>query len=191
MKSESSSSLVGGHLMERKKQFERFTELLDRNTITPDKRLLIFLLSFLASSLILVNDPSSEGLVTIIFLIPFVILLLALSVLVRQQRRDRWRFQERKLFQSRWGTLGIAALGFGLGELIYHYRAWFRYWLDQLWGALRSIDQPEKLVLVSLFLLGVILGFFVVRNWSKNQQDFVTSITAVLGAAFLATILPA
>ncbi|MGH9875645.1 MAG: hypothetical protein ACRD9S_24580, partial [Pyrinomonadaceae bacterium] len=40
-----------------------------------------------------------------------------------------------------------------------------------------------------LFLLGVILGFFVVRNWAKEQADFLNSLSAVLGGAFLATVL--
>jgi len=37
--------------------------------------------------------------------------------------------------------------------------------------------------------LGVILGFFVVRNWAKEQADFLSSLSAVLGGAFVATVL--
>jgi hypothetical protein len=162
-----------------------WTEWLDRNTITPDKKLLVFLLAFLASSLILVTKVLSEWWVAIIFLIPFALLLIALLWLVRQQTNESWKFKERKLFQSRWGTFGISALGFGLGALVYHYRAW----LVWLWVEFRKIDKLDEWTLVSLFLLGVILGFFVVRNWSKDQKDFITSLTAVFGAAFVSTIL--
>jgi hypothetical protein len=157
--------------------------MLDRNTIVSDKKLLIFVLSFLASSLILVTALLSEEKVALIFSIPFAILLIALWVLIRQQSSERWK--ERNLFQSRWGTLSISLVGFGLGALVYHNRAWFIW----LWYKFRKIDKPDEWLLVSLFLLGVMLGFFVVRNWAKEQKDFITSLTAVFGAAFISTLL--
>jgi hypothetical protein len=40
-----------------------------------------------------------------------------------------------------------------------------------------------------LFLLGIMPGFFVVRNWSKDQKEFINSLTAIFGAAFFSTIL--
>jgi hypothetical protein len=158
---------------------------LDRNAIVNDRKLLIIVLSFLASSLILVTGLLSEGTVTLLFLIPFLIFLVAVLVLVRQQLFDRWKFRERKLLQSRWGTLGMAVLGFGLGALIHNRRGWFH----SLGRQFNRLDTAEEWVLVSLFLLGVMLGFFVVRNWSKNQQEFIGSLTAALGAAFIATIV--
>ncbi|MDQ1610871.1 MAG: hypothetical protein QOG00_802 [Pyrinomonadaceae bacterium] len=158
---------------------------LDRNAIVDDRKVMIFFLSFIASMLILVTGLLSEGTVTLLFLIPFLIFLVAVLVLVRQPLFDRWKGQERKLLQSRWGTLGVAVFGFGFGALIHNRRGWFH----SLWEQLKRLDTSEEWVLVSLFLLGVMLGFFVVRNWSKNQQEFIGSLTAALGAAFLATIV--
>jgi hypothetical protein len=146
---------------------------------------LAFVLAFLASSLLLVSGLLSEKWTTFIFLAGFTTVLVAVMWLVRQQASDRWRFRERRLFQSRWGTLAVAALGFGLGILLHNRRLWFHW----LWAQFRRLDTSEEWVLVSLFLLGVMLGFFVVRNWSKNQQEFIGSLTAALGAAFLATIV--
>ncbi|MDQ1560534.1 MAG: hypothetical protein QOD32_3594 [Pyrinomonadaceae bacterium] len=158
---------------------------LDRNAIIDDRKVMIFFLSFIASMLILVTGLLSEGTVTLLFLIPFLIFLVAVLVLVRQPLFERWKGQEKKLLQSRWGTLGVAVLGFGFGALVHNRRGWFH----SLWAQLKRLDTSEEWVLVSLFLLGVMLGFFVVRNWSKNQQEFIGSLTAALGAAFLATIV--
>jgi hypothetical protein len=162
-----------------------WNERLDRNTIVSDKKILLFILSFMASSLILITDLLAEGTVARIFLLAFSILLIVVWLLVRQPLSHYWKFKERKLFQSRWGTFAVSVLGFGLGELVYHNRAWFIW----LWSEFRKIDRPDEWVLVSLFLLGVMLGFFIVRNWSKDQKDFITSLTAVFGAAFVSTIL--
>src|SRR5215212_8426995 len=162
-------------------------EWLDRSTIVSDKKALVFALSFLAASLIRITDWLSEQAVAVIFLIFFVLLLLFLWLLIREQESERWKYKGRALLQTRWGTLGTSVLGFGLGALAYHYRGWFIW----LWYEFRKIDKPDEWILVSLFLLGVMMGFFVVRNWSKNQQDFITSLTAALGAAFLATIMGA
>lgn len=169
----------------RQERSKWFNESLDRNTLILDNKLLIFLLSFLVASLLLVTNPSLEWWVALISLITFVFLLVVLLLLIRQQTGERWRFRERGVFESRWGLLGIATLGFGLGVLIYHNRAWFIW----LWQEFRKIDKLDEWTLVSLFLLGVILGVFVVRNWSKEQKDFITSLTAVFGAAFISTIL--
>lgn len=164
-----------------------FTEWLDRSTIVSDKKLLVFALSFLAACLARITDWLSERTVAIIFLIFFVVLLLFLWVLIREQEAEKWKYKGRALLQTRWGTLATSVLGFGVGALVYHYRTW----LIWLWHEFRKIDKPDEWILVSLFLLGVMMGFFVVRNWSKNQQDFIASLTAALGAAFLATIMGA
>jgi hypothetical protein len=156
-------------------------EWLYNPSTVPHKKTLSFMLGFLAALLSLSVRLMPEGYVAGIFLGAFVVLLLVL-LLVRPSP-----FRELKFDRSRSGIFSISVLGYGLGALVYHYRAW----LVWLWNDFREIDEPQEWILVSLFLLGVILGFFVVRNWSKNQQDFVTSLTAVLGAAFLSTILGA
>jgi hypothetical protein len=164
-----------------------YKEWLDRSTIISDKKLLVFTLSFMAACLVRITDWLSEKTVAIIFLVFFVFLLAFLWILIREHESEKWKYRGRALLQTRWGTLGTSVLGFGAGALVYHYRAWFIW----LWYEFRKIDKPDEWILVSLFLLGVMMGFFVVRNWSKSQQDFIASLTAALGAAFLATIMGA
>jgi hypothetical protein len=164
-----------------------FKEWLDRSTIVSDKKLLVFTLSFMAACLVRITDWLSEKTVAIIFLIFFVLLLIFLWILIREHESEKWKYRGRALLQTRWGTLGTSVLGFGAGVLVYHYRGW----LIWLWYEFRKIDKPDEWILVSLFLLGVMMGFFVVRNWSKTQQEFIASLTAALGAAFLATIMGA
>ncbi|MDQ1593327.1 MAG: hypothetical protein QOG71_3954 [Pyrinomonadaceae bacterium] len=156
----------------------------DRNTLVPDRPMLIFVLSFLGAILLRLAGVD-EPWVTGIFWLSFLGFLFMVLLLVRQQLSEKWKYKERKLFESRWGTLGIALLGFALGTLVYHNRAWFIW----LWEQFRRINRPDEWMLFSLFLLGVMLGFFVVRNWSKDQKDFVASLTAVFGAAFVSTLL--
>jgi hypothetical protein len=45
-------------------------------------------------------------------------------------------------------------------------------------------------MLAAFFLLGVILGFFVVRNWKQEQESFLKSMAAALGGAFATMIAP-
>jgi hypothetical protein len=106
-------------------------------------------------------------------------------------------FKERGLDQlAHWGVISLSLLGFGLGTLIYLLRDWGTWvWMEfregawWCWREFRLIDQPHEWLLTSLCLTGVILGFFVVRNWSKDQGDFVKSLTAVFGGAFVTTLL--
>jgi hypothetical protein len=84
-----------------------------------------------------------------------------------------------------WGMLVFVILGFGLGALIYLSRSWWIW----LWRKYRLIDQPHELLLEALFLIGVILGVFVVRNWGKEQKAFLESLSGVLGGTFVATVL--
>ncbi|MEN3335225.1 MAG: hypothetical protein V7641_4590 [Blastocatellia bacterium] len=84
-----------------------------------------------------------------------------------------------------WGFFAVIVLGFGLGALAFHYRLQIIW----LWERYRDINTWSRVILEALFLLGVILGFFVVRNWAKEQKDFVASLTAVLGGAFVASIV--
>ncbi|HXF40281.1 MAG TPA: DMT family transporter, partial [Blastocatellia bacterium] len=106
-------------------------------------------------------------------------------------------FKERGIDQlHRWGIISLALLGFGVGTLIYLLRQWgvwlwmeFREASSWLWMEFRKIDEPHEWLLTSFFLIGMILGFFVVRNWSKDQTDFVKSLTAVFGGAFVTTLI--
>jgi len=94
-------------------------------------------------------------------------------------------FKEILFDKSRWALFSIAVLGFGLGALLFHYRGW----LIWLWNQVLRIHTNQDVLLASLFLLGVIMGFFIVRNWSKDQKDFLTSLSAVLGGAFVSSII--
>src|ERR1041385_8084270 len=150
-----------------------------RDTVLPHKTLLCFLLGLIAALLPLATRVISESRVTWIFLGAFAFYLFSLLI-VRPSR-----FSNLRLSQTRWGLFSLFVVSYGLGALTYRYRAWFSW----LWSQFRRINEPYEWILVSLFLLGVVLGFFIVRNWNKDQKDFVGSLTAVLGAAFISTIL--
>ena len=148
-----------------------------RNTGIPYRNLIGLLLGFTAALLLLI----SGALTTFGVAVGFVSLLAAtlfILVVVRP-------YHEKKVDRFAWGLLVIVILGFGLGALEYQTRSWW-IWLGRKY---LSINTPPELLLEALFLLGVILGFFVVRNWAKEQKDFVSSLSAVLSGAFVATIL--
>jgi hypothetical protein len=94
-----------------------------------------------------------------------------------------WRLSDLvKSRRARWQTLLVVTLGYGVGMLAYWYRAKIS----------AAVDIPRtsgQVLYVALLFLGVIMGFFVVRNWSKDQKDFITSLTAVFGGAFIASFL--
>ena len=156
-----------------------FREWLVKNTIVPHKMLLSFLLGFIAARLPLSVDLVGQKRAAMVFWAAFGFLILVLF-LVKPKPLNEIEFR-----RSRWGIFSMIVLGFGVGALSYRHRFWFAW----LWFYFRKIDEPHEWLLVSLFLLGVILGFFVVRNWSKSQEEFVKSLTAVVAAAFLAGIL--
>jgi hypothetical protein len=153
---------------------------LEKNTLASDKKLLVFSLGFLAANLTLVTKLITERQAATIFALLFIGMLL--TVLVLGYPREK---SNSKVHQSRWGILSFALLAYGVGLLLYHERDRFEW----LWYKFRKIDRPDEWVLFTLFLIGVMLGFFVVRNWNKEQKDFITSLTAVFGAAFVSTML--
>ena len=150
-----------------------------RSTILPQKKILVFLLGFLAAALFLACGLLEEKSVARAFGFAFVLCLVVLLIVRPHPFRDI-------IFdKSRWGIFSIAVLGFGSGALLFHYRGWLAW----LWLQLLKINTDTKVLLASLFLLGVIMGFFVVRNWSKDQKDFLASLSAVLGGAFLSSVI--
>jgi hypothetical protein len=152
-------------------------ESLFRNTGIPYRNLIGLILGSTASLLLLSSSTLFIRGVALWFVAALVLTALLL-VLVRPNH-------ERKVDRFAWGLLVIIVLGFGLGALTFQYRHWIKW----LWHQYLRINEPHELLLEALFLLGVILGFFVVRNWAKEQKDFVSSLSAVLGGAFVATIL--
>lgn len=91
----------------------------------------------------------------------------------------------RTRYQFGWGPPTMILFGYGLGGLFYERREWWKW----IWTQLRRINEPHEFVLAGLFLIGVMLGVFVVRNWAKEQKAFVESISAILSGTFVAGIL--
>ena len=111
----------------------------------------------------------------------FVILVaitMLLLIVVRPNSRKR-------IYFFSWGLWVIIVLGFGLGALLWEARPWWIW----LWKKYRFINEPHELLLEALFLLGVILGVFVVRNWGKEDKAFMESLAGFLGGTFIATVL--
>lgn len=156
---------------------EKLRESLFRNMGVPHRNLLGFVLGATASILLLSGTKVDIKWLAVAFVAALVVTM-ALLIFVRP-------YNEREVDRFAWGLLVIIVLGFGLGALTYRYRSW----IAELWRRYQSINEPAELLLESLFLLGIILGFFVVRNWAKEQKDFLSSLSAVLGGAFIATIL--
>jgi hypothetical protein len=148
-----------------------------RNTGIPYRNLIGLLLGFTASALLLSGEVLTIYWASLLFAS-----LLAATMITLVLFRP---YNEKKVDRFAWGLLVIVLLGFGFGILEYQTRSWWIW----LWRQYLRIKEPHDLILESLFLLGVILGFFVVRNWAKEQKDFVSSLSAVLSGAFVATIL--
>lgn len=156
---------------------EMLRESLFRNTGVPYRNVIGLLLGFIAALLLLSSGALTSWGATWWF-VAGLGLILVLFVVVRPNEQNR-------VDRFSWGLLVIVNLGFGLGTLFHGYREWWKW----LWRQYRRIDQPHELLLEALFLLGVILGFFVVRNWAKDQTEFLTSLSSALGGAVLANVL--
>jgi hypothetical protein len=154
-----------------------FRESLFRNAGLPYRNSVGLLLGFVAAILLLSSGLLNELGAAWVFLACISLIVLALFG-VRP-------YKEKELDRFAWGVFVIVVLGFGLGTLAYHYQGQ----IEWLWAQYRRIDEPHELILEALFLLGVILGFFLVRNWAKEQKDFVSSLSAIIGGAFVATVL--
>jgi hypothetical protein len=157
------------------KRFPRIADLLFRNAGTPNGNLIALLFGGTSAVLLLSGRIFTTGGNAVIFSLALVATLL-LFVLVSAFRGT---------YKFAWGPLTIGVLGFGFGTLVYQYRDWWKW----LWGQLRRINEPHEFVLTALFLIGVMLGVFVVRNWAKEQKAFVESLSAILSGTFVAGIL--
>jgi len=155
---------------------ERLRESLFRNVGVPYRNLIGLLLGITASLLSLAGSTWTIGLATWVFVVAVVVMMILLVVVRPSIERELDRFA--------WGLLAIIVLGFGLGALIYQARPWWIW----LWRQYLRINEPHELVLEFLFILGVILGVFVVRNWGKEQKAFTESLTGILGGTFVAAI---
>jgi hypothetical protein len=147
-----------------------------RNTGVSHRNIIGLMLGLTAAILLLssrVLTPASAA----IFFVAALILTLVLFVAVRP-------YIEQSIDKFAWGLLVIVVLGFGFGTLIYQYREWLKW----VWRQYRRINEPHELVLEFLFLLGVILGVFVVRNWAKEQEAFTKSLSGLLGGTFIAGV---
>jgi hypothetical protein len=156
---------------------QKLRESLFRNIGVPYRNLIGLLLGVTASLL-----PLTSGTWTISWAAWVFVGALGITMVLLVAVRPKI---EKELDRFAWGLLVIIVFGFGLGALIYQTRSWWIY----LWHQYLRINNTGAILLEALFLLGVILGFFVVRNWAKEQKDFVSSLSAVLSGAFLATIL--
>ena len=148
-----------------------------RNTGVRYRNMLGVLAGFTGSVLLLSGAELNIAWVALAF-VGALFVTMALFVVVRP-------YNEKRVDRFAWGFLMIVVLGFGLGALTYQYRHWIKW----LWHQYLRINEPHELILEALFLLGVVLGVFVVRNWAKEQKDFLSSLSGVLGGAFVATIL--
>jgi hypothetical protein len=135
-----------------------------------------FLLGFILAVL-LASNVMGQRTLSQVYAYSLILVMLVLVIL-------RY-FNTHKFDRPRWGVITTLVMGYGTGALVYIYRWWFKW----IWGKLLLIKTDDQLLLASIFLLGVILGFFVVRNWSKDQTDFLTSLSAIFGGVAIAAIV--
>ena len=145
---------------------------LFRNIGMPDRNFIALVLGATASLLPLTTGTWTIWLAAWIFVVALGITILLL-VAVRPP-----------VDGFAWGLPVIVALGFGLGALNYQARSWWIW----LWNQLMRIDLPHERALLALFLIGAMLGVFVVRNWAKDQKGFTESLSGVLGGTFVAAV---
>jgi hypothetical protein len=128
----------------------------------------------IASILLLSGEALTVKWTALVFAALLVIVLALLVADGAEKIADRFR----------WGLPVIVIIGFGLGALIYRYRSWFRW----LWEQILRIDQWHERALVALFLLGAMLGAFIVRIWPKDQEAFIKGLSGILGGTLLTVV---
>ncbi|HYE14636.1 MAG TPA: hypothetical protein VD968_09370, partial [Pyrinomonadaceae bacterium] len=162
-------------------------------------RVIIFAFGFLASYLPLIAgyDYWFMGLSVAAFFLFAVLAIVVAWSFIERRPRGRLRALAYATDWSELMTYVAVIMGFGAGMLAYVYRFtldafWVRVGggLGSLWGYIKShMDSDRELFLASMIFLGVILGFYVVRNWLKDEEDFLKSLRAVIGGAFLTSLL--
>ncbi|HEY0081030.1 MAG TPA: hypothetical protein VGB73_20670 [Pyrinomonadaceae bacterium] len=157
-----------------------------RNLTALSFRTGIFVLGALCSFLPLISNLWKGALPILLGLLVFFVIVLVIYglALIGDARKE-----EKKLNELDWLrllTMSVAILGFGLGISVFFYRGRLKEFGSY---AQSHLDSPPELFLASLVFLGLIMGFYVVRNWLKDDDDFIKSLTAVAGGAFLASIL--
>ncbi|HEV7746653.1 MAG TPA: hypothetical protein VGO56_16780 [Pyrinomonadaceae bacterium] len=145
-----------------------------RNIGLPQRNLIAFVLGLIAALLPLTSGIWNPKWATWIFVGSLALIAILLVAMRPNAEKEMDRFS--------WGVLVIVILGFGVGAIIYQAHPWWVW----LWNQYRRINEPHELVLEFLFLLGVILGVFVVRNWGKEQSAFTDSLSGLLGGTFIA-----
>jgi hypothetical protein len=178
----------------------------ERYYSTPFYRTILFLIGFLASFLTLAISGNSLTLLSVVasfyLLLAAVVVGWAVVLYVirarsqnksgkaprgRQGEADEWPWGDANRARStQWFAFGIAALGFGVGMATHVYKEWIKFVGRRF---ILDIDTTPERLLTFLFLIGVVMGAYVVRNWSKKQDEFNTSVTTALGAAFITSIL--
>ncbi|HLM55084.1 MAG TPA: hypothetical protein VK422_03090 [Pyrinomonadaceae bacterium] len=146
-------------------------------------RLLIFLLGAFGSYLLLVAGLSLPYVIALYAFLAFVLLLYGISLSGSGGKAEREQYS---LTSRRWVTIVVGALGYGVGVGVFLERLGLRDLGARLAGRL---DTFNGAFLAGLMCFGFIMGFYVVRNWLKDDEEFVKSLTAVAGVAFLSSIL--
>lgn len=148
--------------------------------------LLSFTLFALVSFLLLISNiwaSTMAGVVIVYALFALVSLLYSFSLLGPAKKREE---KKNEHAWAQWRTLSLSVLGFGVGIAVFLYRLRLKTLLGSFaW----RLDTINGVFLAGLMLLGLVMGFYVVRNWLKEEEEFVKSLTAVAGVAFLASVL--
>lgn len=128
----------------------------------------------LASIVLLKSEAANFKLIAVIFSVALILTIL-LFIVVRAQKKP---------YGFGWGLPVFIVLGFGLGAMVYAYRSWLRW----LWDRILKINEPYEWALTALFLIGVMLGAFIVRIWPKDQDAFIKGLSGILGGTFVAAV---
>lgn len=155
-----------------------------RNVAAPHRNVIAFVLGLIAALLPLTSRIWTLRWATWIFA-GAVLVIVFLLIAIKLGSREEIECPQKTIDRFAWGLVVIMIVGFGVGSLIYQARPWWVW----LWNQYRRINEPPELILEALFLLGVILGVYVVRNWAKEQEAFKDSLTGIFSGTFIAAIL--